>query len=393
MSSSPLASLPPSLNLPPHLSAHKYFFVCTLTVAAWDTLVLSPRSWRLLKTPGWPIFKVVFHFLRVFMPVEFVIVAVAFFDTKWSQSQCQNFYLFEPICTAILLVATSIVHVVRIHAIYDKNRTILYGMGALFALQIVVTAVCCGFYRSVPLLEGQGCIAGPKHNWVGIYWLAPTLLYTVSFALALARSLKSLQAKPLSPWKLMLRDGLNLYGVSPHPSITPSHPTDEIISGHLPRQPNKRDLLVTTPPHLQPKSSTKHTHTHTHSMAAVLTTSMTLRIILSVRGSLAHGGTFALSASHAGSSRTAHVISTRTGGVPTNVSTHNAGHTYTLDDMRAKPEAEWASDKASENESKPVVLGGHDAEPLSQSVSAPVSVKVTVDRQVGYDDAFLGGRK
>lgn len=82
----PSAALPPSLDLPPHLSAHKYFFVCTLTVAAWDTLVLSPRSWRLLKSPGWPFLKTAYHFLRVFMPVEFTIVGVAFFDTKWSLS-------------------------------------------------------------------------------------------------------------------------------------------------------------------------------------------------------------------------------------------------------------------------------------------------------------------
>ena len=66
--------LPPSLDLPPHLSAHKYFFVCTLTVAAWDTLVLSPRTWRLLKTPEWPALKILFHILRILMPVEFAIV-------------------------------------------------------------------------------------------------------------------------------------------------------------------------------------------------------------------------------------------------------------------------------------------------------------------------------
>lgn len=79
-----IPALPDSLNLPPHLSAHKYFFVCTLTVAAWDTLVLSPRSYRLLRTKEWPLLKIAFHFLRVFMPVEFTIVGVAFFDTKWS---------------------------------------------------------------------------------------------------------------------------------------------------------------------------------------------------------------------------------------------------------------------------------------------------------------------
>jgi hypothetical protein len=72
---------PDSLNLPPHLSAQKYFFVCTLTVAAWDTLVLSPRTWRLLKTPGWPALKVLFHFLRVFMPVELVVVGKIVFGS------------------------------------------------------------------------------------------------------------------------------------------------------------------------------------------------------------------------------------------------------------------------------------------------------------------------
>jgi len=40
-----------------------------------------------------------------------------------------------------------VVHVIRIHGIYDKNRPVLYGMSALLALQVVVTAICCGFYR------------------------------------------------------------------------------------------------------------------------------------------------------------------------------------------------------------------------------------------------------
>lgn len=90
----PTQALPPSLDLPPHLSAHKYFFVCTLTVAAWDTLVLSPRSWRLLRTKEWPYLKLVYHFLRVFMPLEFTVVGVAFFDTKWSlEVSFQSAYL------------------------------------------------------------------------------------------------------------------------------------------------------------------------------------------------------------------------------------------------------------------------------------------------------------
>ena len=63
---------------------------------------------------------------------------------------CERFYLFEPICTAILLAACSLVHVVRIHAIYEKSRSVLLGMGALPATQVVVTAVCCAFYQGEP---------------------------------------------------------------------------------------------------------------------------------------------------------------------------------------------------------------------------------------------------
>ncbi|PFH53971.1 hypothetical protein AMATHDRAFT_83517 [Amanita thiersii Skay4041] len=360
--------LPPSLDLPPHLSAQKYFLVCTLTVAAWDTLVLSPRTWRLMKTPGWPVLKILFHFLRVFMPIEFIVVAVAFFDTKWSQSTCQKFYLFEPICTAILLAATSVVHVIRIHAIYDKKRPVLFSMCALYAVQIVVTAVCCGFYRSVPLKEGQGCIAGPKANWVGIYWVAPTLLYTVSFGLALLRSIKSLKEKPLSPWKLMLRDGLNLYGAI-----------------WIVNMANMLFWFIMTP-----TDESDPVKTIVTSMAAVLTTSMTLRIILSVRGTLDYGGTFALSAASAlsGSSRTTHMISTRSG-IQTNLS-QNPNHTYTLDDIRTKPEGDWnavdADGKSSVNDSdrKTGILLAENAGVKEQRDG--LGVKVTVDTEVGYDD-------
>jgi hypothetical protein len=41
----------------------------------------------------------------------------------------------------------SAVHTIRIHGIYEKNRSVLFGMSGLLALQIVTTAVCCAFYR------------------------------------------------------------------------------------------------------------------------------------------------------------------------------------------------------------------------------------------------------
>jgi hypothetical protein len=316
-----------------------------------------------MKSPGWPALKVLFNFLRVFMPAEFIVVAVAFFDTKWSQDTCQKFYLFEPICTAILLACTSAIHVIRVHAIYDRSKQVLALMTTLFAIQIVTTGVASGFFRSVPLKEGQGCIAGPKHTWVGVYWVAVTLFYTVSFALAVNRSLKSLSAKPLSPWKLMLRDGLNLYGAIFLVNLT-----------------NMIFFFV-----IRPTGVDDPVRTIVTSMAAVLTTSMSLRIVLSVRGNLAHGGSFALSNStNTGSSRTTNVITTRTGGgVPTHISTHGGGHTFTLDEMRSKPEGEWNGDnKSSVNDTE-----SKARELEADAARADVGVKITINREIDYDES------
>jgi hypothetical protein len=46
------------------------------------------------------------------------------------------------------------VHTIRIHGIYNKDRSVLFGMGGLLALQVTVTAICCGFFRcgSYPIM-------------------------------------------------------------------------------------------------------------------------------------------------------------------------------------------------------------------------------------------------
>ncbi|EJD37232.1 hypothetical protein AURDEDRAFT_116916 [Auricularia subglabra TFB-10046 SS5] len=357
--------LPPSLNLPAHLSAHKYFFVCTLTVAAWDTLVLSPRTWRLLKTQEWPPLKIIFHILRVLMPAEFVIVAVAFFNTKFTQSMCQDFYLFEPIVTAVLLALCSAVHLIRVHAIYEKNTTILAGLSALLLAQVASMAVGIGFFRSVPLEEGQGCIAGPKHNWVGIYWVAPAVFYLTTFALAVTRSLQSLQVKPLGYWKLMLRDGLNLYGAIALVQLV------NVLFWFIARPTDEKDTIKTI----------------VTSMAAVLTTTMTLRIILSVRGSLAQGGAYAgTSSAGSGSRGTTHVISTRGahGGVVNiaappsqQLSTPGNPGAYTLEEMRAKAEREWDGSSS------------HDGKEVPLDAAGPgVGVKIQIEREVDFRDGY-----
>ena len=222
------------------------------------------------------------------------------------------------------------------------------------------------FDLAVPLLDGQGCIAGPKANWVGIYWLSATLLYTASFALAVHRSLQTLNQKPLSYWKLMLRDGLNLYGAI-----------------FVVQAANMFFWFIAKP--TDTKDSIK---TIVTSMAAVLTTSMTLRIILSVRGSLKDGGSYAVSSTaHSHSHPSTHVISThRAAGAPGNgpvVSFQQPTGTFPVS-LGAEGKAnEWSDDKASDQMAEVKgegVFNEHPGTPGPED-DAPQGVKITIDRE------------
>lgn len=111
-------------------------------------------------------------------------------------------------------------------------------------------------------------------------------------------------------------------------------------------------------------------------MAAVLTASMTLRIILSVRGSLKMGGSFALSSSAAESSRSTQIASGRSGNPITGSAQPN---TFTLDDLRTKPEGEWVvpDNKSSIN----IADHKNNLVPVSREpVETTMAVKVTIDR-------------
>jgi len=249
-------------------------------------------------------------------------------------------------------------------------------MSALLAVQIVTTAISCAFYRSVPLLENQGCIAGPKHNWVGVYWLSATLFYMASFALAVNRSIQSLSVKSLSPWKLMLRDGLNLYGAIWFVNMV------NVLFWFIVKPNEDNDSIKTI----------------VTSMAAVITTTMTLRIILSIRGPLSYGGSFAgvwtsTSATHsasrgAGSARAPAnppsilQITSHTRTVPT----------YTIDGISQKAEQGWdgtegKNDNSSIPEHDHKIFGSslNDSEYDPGFPTAPGlhGVKITVDREIG----------
>ena len=166
----------------------------------------------------------------------------------------------------------------------------------------------------------------------------------------------------------MLRDGLNLYGAIWIVNMV------NMFFWFIAKPTDTKDSIKTI----------------VTSMAAVLTTTMTLRIILSVRGTLAYGGSFAGAATpnaSAGTSRgTTHVLSARTTGpanvvnINSTIGTGTVGQTYTIGEMGAdKSRPDWDVDgKSSMNEGKEGLVPSDE----QVNIVNTKGVKVTIDRQV-----------
>ena len=130
------------------------------------------------------------------------------------------------------------------------------------------------------------------------------------------------------------------------------------------------------------------------SMAAVISTTMTLRIILSVRGSLFDGGSFAgVWPSSTGTHSTSRgvVASARapqnTPSVLQITSNVHSAPTYTIDGIRQKAERGWDGTEGksdilavAENDHKPLDSPEYDAD-FSKAPGLQ-GVKITVDREV-----------
>jgi hypothetical protein len=129
-------------------------------------------------------------------------------------------------------------------------------------------------------------------------------------------------------------------------------------------------------------------------MVAVITTTMTLRIILSVRGSLFYGGSFAgvwpsttgtHSASRGIASARAPAITPSVLQIASN--THSAP-TYTIDNIRQKAERGWDGTEgksdilavAVSSDQKPLDSPEYDAD--YSKAPGLQGVKITVDREV-----------
>ncbi|VDC06025.1 unnamed protein product [Peniophora sp. CBMAI 1063] len=273
MSSLPPGLIPNAFNLPTGITISKDFFIASLTLAFWEILILTPKLLQLATSRReWPALKILVIILLLLLFPQCITLAIATYDSRLPRNFCHRFYLFEPIWSACVLALCSVVHIIRLTAVYDRSRRILCSMSAFGVVQVILTAACSAFFRPLPLLEGQGCVTVPKANWVGTFWVVVFGFYLTSFALALTRALQSLQLRRVPLVKLIYRDSLQLYL-----GIAIMNVVNVALCFALPFDIER--FAVKTVANM---------------MTTVVTTTFTVRIILAAaeRGSLGHGGVY-----------------------------------------------------------------------------------------------------
>ncbi|KAI0031762.1 hypothetical protein K488DRAFT_15864, partial [Vararia minispora EC-137] len=262
----------PAFLAPPRLTTKRNIFMAALTIAVWDILNMSPTMRKLfVKQPrDWPLLKTLVLLLAVGLIVSQIVQGIALFYADLSREKCERFFIFEPVITTILLFTCSLVHVIRIRAIYSNSSRVFRIMVAMLVQQIVITSVCCAFYERIPVLDGQGCIAGPKALWVGVYWISTTLFYLTSMAFALRRSLESRQVVQANFRNIVFRDALLCYVTIPVVHLL------TVLLCFLSVPNDAADTVRTT----------------TTTFTLVMTCVLTLRIVFTIRSSLYDGGKF-----------------------------------------------------------------------------------------------------
>jgi len=135
MSSAPSPSQLENLR---QIQIGKYFFLGAYTMLLYDHLLTLPEEvqtvWKKKKT--FPLY--LFILVRYYALLAVSVVAYGFFSTGMTRSRCGHWMPFLPLgITMPLTLFPGILMLIRVYAIYNRNKIILYGLSASLLFQTI----------------------------------------------------------------------------------------------------------------------------------------------------------------------------------------------------------------------------------------------------------------
>ncbi|KAI0057280.1 hypothetical protein BV25DRAFT_1439848 [Artomyces pyxidatus] len=120
------------------IMAGKYFFLAALTLLLYDHLTTFPEEiqtvWKKKKT----FVLYIFIAVRYYAPIAVSIVAFGFFSTAMTRERCAQWMLFLPLgITMPLSLFPGILMLIRVYALYNRNRIVLFGLSLILFAQTI----------------------------------------------------------------------------------------------------------------------------------------------------------------------------------------------------------------------------------------------------------------
>ncbi|KAI0777777.1 hypothetical protein BD413DRAFT_188667 [Trametes elegans] len=183
----------------------------------WDMLISFDREveyiWR--GPNGW----VKWTFLLVrhvpYLLQGTVLTLVALVGHTWRSSQCRAWIAYQLISIEVLVVVVEVLLIVRVYAMYNRNRAVLILVLSLFVGEIV--AMCTILALSIPKISyTAGCLITSAPRIFPTYWTISLAFETTLFALTLLKFFTTVVASQLrkqSILYILVRDGTWAYAI------------------------------------------------------------------------------------------------------------------------------------------------------------------------------------
>ncbi|KAF8889115.1 hypothetical protein BD779DRAFT_419724 [Infundibulicybe gibba] len=141
---------------PNDMVIRNYSSLVALVFLIWETLVTSSDEYKYIWKHHWTPVKCIYLFCRYFslavQIINYVITRGPISRIPVAYTTCQTWFAFQATCTASLLCAVNVLLMLRVYALYNKDRRIAVFLANLLILDTISTVAhgyhyikTCGF--------------------------------------------------------------------------------------------------------------------------------------------------------------------------------------------------------------------------------------------------------
>ncbi|KAJ6602653.1 hypothetical protein DFH09DRAFT_1125288, partial [Mycena vulgaris] len=216
--------LPPALiTALIHLQATKYYNVAVLAMLVYDYFLTLPLEIdQVWKRHAWSLPKILFILFRYLTPIFQLGSIMADQLTTWTSASCEQWIWWRIIVDESLAVATSLVLILRVYALFNRAKWALGLMLSALVANIIVAFWSFPASTMAPLPPGvSGCFIGPKSpnditsGKIASLFISLLMLDTLIFILTALRVYQSKRSAGMSTplAEIIIRDGFLYFSV------------------------------------------------------------------------------------------------------------------------------------------------------------------------------------